>query len=70
MSQLGDFIQDAKSKRLVITGNNGKFTLSFTVFVAIILGVILPQIAVIITLAVLTGYLSAEIQPINNVTTL
>ncbi len=69
MSALHSFIEEAKSKRLYITATKGKFELDFSLLVAIILALILPQLTVIIVVCILAGWLQVEVQPATDTPT-
>lgn len=65
MSTLQSFIEETKSKRLIVTSNNGKFRMNLSLLTAIILALILPQLTVIIAICALAGWVRVEVPPID-----
>ncbi len=62
MSKVNKRMQEMKSIRMDMAGEGGKFHQNVNLLFAIILGVILPELAVLVALAWLFGWLNIEFQ--------
>ena len=69
MSKVNKRMQEIKSIRMDMTGKGGKFHQNVNLLFAIILGVIIPELAVLVALAWLFGWLNIEFQDASYVAT-
>ena len=60
MSKVSKHIEEIKSYQMYMEGKGGKFNQRLNLLTAIILGVILPELAVLVALAWLFGWLNVE----------
>ena len=69
MSRVHERIQEIKSIRMDMAGKGGKFHQNVNLLFAIILGVIVPELAVLVALAWLFGWLNVEFQQMEDAVT-
>jgi hypothetical protein len=69
MLRLSECIQKVKTIRMDITGNAGKFHQNLNLLLVIILALLVPELAVLVGLAWLFGWLNVVFQQSENVTT-
>ena len=64
MSSVRERIQEIKTVRMVMEGKGSKFHQNLNLLFAIILGILIPELAVLVALAWLFGWLYVEFQQI------
>jgi hypothetical protein len=62
MSIVRERIQEIKAVRMVLEGKGGKFHQNLNLLFTIILGILIPELAVLVALAWLFGWLHVEFQ--------
>ena len=63
MVTVNERLEEIKANRLVMRGNKGKFNLDLNLLAAIIIGLLVPELAALIALAWLVGWLQLELTP-------
>ena len=69
MSRMSEHIEEIKLVRMDMEGKGGKFHHNLNLLTAIILGIILPELAILVALAWLFGWLNITFQQTSNATT-
>jgi hypothetical protein len=66
MSKVSERIQEIGAIRMDIQSKVGKFHQNLNLLLAIILGVIIPELAILVAFAWVFGWLNVEFQQTNN----